>query len=203
MLTDVFSQIPRHGLVRDWLGSEAVKRLLSYAQSNEHRFKDSPVGDQKTTDHTRRHSIMLRQLDDDIRIEIEAKVQDLLPMIFDRLGNTPFIPSVFEFQLVAHGDGAFFCRHIDTYTKYQDQTSKRAISMVYYFHASPKAFSGGVLRLHCLAASDQPGTFVDIKPECDTLVFFPSWFPHEVLPVNCPSGRFLDSRFAINCWIRN
>jgi len=65
----------------------------------------------------------------------------------------------------------------------------------------PKAFSGGVLRLHSLAASGHQGTFVDIPPDYDTLVFFPSMFPHEVLPVKSPSGKFMDSRFAINCWI--
>jgi Rps23 Pro-64 3,4-dihydroxylase Tpa1-like proline 4-hydroxylase len=75
------------------------------------------------------------------------------------------------------------------------------ISAVYYFHTLPKAFSGGALRLHSLAASGKLGTFVDVEPDCDTLIFFPSWFPHEVLPVHCPSGRFMDSRFAINCWV--
>jgi SM-20-related protein len=79
--------------------------------------------------------------------------------------------------------------------------SHRVISVVYYFYALPKAFAGGTLRLHSLAASGQQGTFIDIEPEYDMLVFFPAWFPHEVLPVQVPSGRFLDSRFAINCWI--
>jgi SM-20-related protein len=30
---------------------------------------------------------------------------------------------------------------------------------------------------------------------------FPSWVLHEVRPVSCPSKRFVDSRFAINCWL--
>ena len=74
-------------------------------------------------------------------------------------------------------------------------------SAVYYFHRSPKSFSGGALRLYSFEASEERGTFVDIEPTNDTLVFFPSWFPHEVRPVVCPSGRFEDSRFAINCWV--
>jgi SM-20-related protein len=41
-----------------------------------------------------------------------------------------------------------------------------------------------------------------VEPTNDTLVFFSSWFPYEILPVVCPSGGFQDSRFAINCWIR-
>src|SRR5262249_19066174 len=97
---------------------------------------------------------------------------------------------------VAHGDGAFFARHIDTLMH-----RRRVISAVYYFFSLPKAFSGGVLRLHSMAATGQEGTYVDIPPDYDTLVFFQSTFPHEVLPVKSPSGVFLDSRFAINIWI--
>jgi hypothetical protein len=71
-------------------------------------------------------------------------------------------------------------------------------------------FAGNVLlqkkhflteHLHSLAVGHQQATFADIEPEYDTLVFFPSWSPHEVLPVHVPSGRFMDSRFDINCWI--
>jgi Rps23 Pro-64 3,4-dihydroxylase Tpa1-like proline 4-hydroxylase len=131
---------------------------------------------------------------------IKAKVRELLPMMFDTLGTKPFNPT-FEMDLVAHGDGAFFGRHFDTPIGRADLDSRRIISAVYYFHALPKAFSAGALRLHSLGASGQQGTFVDIPPDYDTLVFFPSMFPHEVLPVKSPSGKFLDSRFAINCWI--
>lgn len=43
--------------------------------------------------------------------------------------------------------------------------------------------------------------YVDVPPESDTLVAFPSWLRHEVLPVHVPSGAWRDSRFAINCWL--
>ena len=42
----------------------------------------------------------------------------------------------------------------------------------------------------------------EIEPRFDRAVFFPSWFPHEVLPVHCGSGAFADGRFAISCWVR-
>ena len=87
-------------------------------------------------------------------------------------------------------------------TEYGKQPTSRFVSMVYYFCATPARFSGGQLRLHSLAATREPGTYVDIEPVNDSALFFPSWFPHEVLPVVCESGRFMDSRFAINCWLR-
>jgi SM-20-related protein len=198
-----FSQPAPFGIVRNWLGSQTVDWLLRYAQSNKALFEESDVyGRTQKVDNTLRRSVMLRKIDNlRSEIELEAKIRNLLPVMFERLGNTPFIPRKFEIEMVAHGDGAFFSRHIDTRTKTEGPVSHRIISAVYYFYALPKAFTGGVLRLHSLEASGQQGTFIDIEPDYDTLVFFPSWFPHEVLPVHVPSNQFLDSRFAINCWI--
>ena len=118
--------------------------------------------------------------------------------MFEHLGYKLFDPARIELEMVAHGDGAFFLRHADTVIR-REMTSYRAISAVYYFHRLPKSFSGGVLRLHSIGSKE--GSFVDIEPTNDRLIFFPSWFPHEVTPVICPSGRFEDSRFSINCWI--
>jgi SM-20-related protein len=201
---DTINKVPSHGVVRNWLGSEAVTRLLRFVQSNEHRFEDSKVTrkeEEGSVDNTNRVSRKLQSIDE-LKKELCPKLESLLPVIFDELGNKPFIPSRIEVELVAHSDGAFFARHNDIFTG-PDQKGRgsRAISAVYYFHALPKAFSGGVLRLHSLAASGRQGTFVDIAPDRDTLVFFPSFFPHEVLPVKCTSGQFLDSRFAINFWL--
>jgi Rps23 Pro-64 3,4-dihydroxylase Tpa1-like proline 4-hydroxylase len=103
--------------------------------------------------------------------------------------------------MVAHGDGAFFTEH--NYIAVEDKkfVVRRVVTAVYYFHRLPKAFSGGVLRIYPLAGSKNSTAFVDIEPTSDTLVFFPSWFPHEVLPVTCPSDWFEDSRFAIDYWV--
>jgi Rps23 Pro-64 3,4-dihydroxylase Tpa1-like proline 4-hydroxylase len=172
---------------------------LRFAQSNEDRFEDTQVtrGEEETVDRTRRVSKNLRL--GKLEAVVSSQLKDLLPFIFQRLHIKPFTPSKLEVELVVHGDGAFFLRHIDTHTKRDGR--RRIISAVYYFHALPKAFSGGILRLHSAAASGQQHTFVDIAPDCDTLVFFPSFFPHEVLAVKCPTGQFMHSRFAINFWI--
>jgi SM-20-related protein len=73
------------------------------------------------------------------------------------------------------------------------------LSGVYYFHAEPKAFTGGALRLYAIGGQGE--RYVDIEPTHNSLLMFPSWAPHEVMPVRCPSRRFVDSRFAINCWV--
>src|SRR5262245_7145946 len=201
---DIVDKIPSHGVVRNWLGSEGVTRLLRFVQSNARYFEDTKVTHNEgvgKVDRAHRISRKLVSIDEP-KQELCPKLEKLLPVIFDKLGNKPFIPSRIEVEMVAHGDGAFFTRHNDMFTGHdQKGRGSRAISAVYYFHALPKAFSGGILRLHSLAASGKQGTFADIAPDCDTLVFFPSFFPHEVLPVKCTSGQFIDSRFAINFWL--
>jgi Rps23 Pro-64 3,4-dihydroxylase Tpa1-like proline 4-hydroxylase len=51
-----------------------------------------------------------------------------------------------------------------------------------------------------LSQADSP-RFIDINPDTDAMVVFPSWLRHEVLPVHVPSGAWLDRRFTINCWL--
>jgi Rps23 Pro-64 3,4-dihydroxylase Tpa1-like proline 4-hydroxylase len=198
----VFERPPPCGVVHNWLGAAAVGRLLDYAILNRALFKESTVGHSEKLrfDPSQRRSATLREFGS-LRSDLEAKIRDTLPAMFELLGSETFTPSKLELEMAAHGDGAFYALHKDTRTRQEDSTSHRVISAVYYFHAMPKAFSGGVLRLHSLGASGQPGTFIDVEPRNDTLAFFPSWFFHEILPVVSPDGRFEDSRFAINCWV--
>ena len=64
---------------------------------------------------------------------------------------------------------------------------------------------GGELRLFAFPGKNGADAgappFVDVAPETDTFVAFPSWMRHEVLPVRVRSGAWADRRFAINCWI--
>ncbi len=85
-----------------------------------------------------------------------------------------------------------------------DAESTRELSFVYFFHAEPRQFYGGELRLYDnrrvrgVAHADSSQL---LSPRQDMLVIFPSDAPHELLPVRVPSGQFSDSRFTINGWI--
>jgi SM-20-related protein len=186
----------------NFLGEDSVKHLLRHAEAHQEEFKPSTVGsyDKDTIAHSVRVSSSLKKIGS-LKDKIEKEILNILPGMFDELGCLPFEPIELEIGMVAHGHGAFFTRHIDTYLGPAAGPTIRMITMVYYFYAIPKAFSGGTLRLHSLAASGREGTFVDIEPKFDMAVFFPSWFPHEVLPISCRDGDFMDSRFAINCWL--
>lgn len=191
-------QPPPHGIMRGWLGPAAVEDLLAYALANRERFAPSALGQGAATglDPAIRQSEKLSDLGP-FAATITGRVREALPGMIAALGMTAFTHPRFETELVAHNDGAFYRRHKDTSRAAPSAESRRVISAVYYFHRRPKAFTGGALRLYALAG----GSFADVEPENDALVFFPSFYPHEVMPVSCPSRRFEDSRFAVNCWV--
>lgn len=184
------------------MGAALVERLLAYAEARNGEFTQTRLGG-GVVDASFRSSLMLRDLGD-LRAELEARFLSVLDWAVAELKLSPIDLAPLELELVAHGDGAFFKEHIDTATDRSEAGSARALTGVYYFHRHPKRFDGGQLRLHAIAPGpDGARRFVDVPPEPDTLALFPSWAPHEVLPISCPSGAFLDSRFAINCWYRH
>jgi Rps23 Pro-64 3,4-dihydroxylase Tpa1-like proline 4-hydroxylase len=119
--------------------------------------------------------------------------------IATELGIKPFKYNDIEFRLAAHGDGDFFKPHRDTFVgKNRPEGGDRLITAVYYLHAQPRGFRGGVLRIHPFG----PGEPVAVQPVSNRLVAFPSFAIHEVSPVEVPSGAFADSRFSVTTWFR-
>ena len=115
-----------------------------------------------------------------------------------RIGEAAVEPR--ELQLASYGDGGHFLPHIDTL---EIRERVRVLSCVYYFTREPRSFDGGELRLYGFPSrsASEPVASVDVPPATDTLVAFPSWMRHEVLPVRLDSPDWLDRRFAINCWL--
>ena len=174
-----------HHVVSPFLGRKGVDQLLDYCIGNEAAFAAASVGDGKQAliDGQLRRSRSLAIPDEfahAVHAEFRRRLAIMLPDLIAALKLSPF----------------------DTFTGAADlPPTQRMISAVYYFHAAPKAFSGGALRLHPVLGGGEDGSWVDVDPVCDSLVCFPSFAPHEVRPIACPSGRFSDSRFAINTWI--
>jgi SM-20-related protein len=172
---------------------------MLYVVSRQADFTPTRVGSH-AIDPSFRVSARLRDLGK-FRQVLKTKILDLVPSFVAEMRATPIEEPKLETELVAHGDGAFYKRHIDTLTRdYHDTKQIRVLTGVYYFNAEPRAFSGGALRLHAIGGKEAQN-FVDIAPLHNSLLVFLAWAPHEVLPVSCPSKRFIDSRFAINCWI--
>ena len=193
--------MPPYRVLRDFLDAKTRATLLEFSCANEAKFEPTLLRGSKH-DPTFRVSLGLADFKPE-KTALRERIRKIIPQLIAELGVNPFTCSKVELELVAHGDGAFFKRHLDTQRGvYGPGKSTRMISAVYYFHAEPKAFSGGALRLYRFGGGggDEDG-FVEIEPEQNTLLAFPSWAAHEVLPVSCPSRRFSNSRFAVNCWL--
>jgi Rps23 Pro-64 3,4-dihydroxylase Tpa1-like proline 4-hydroxylase len=123
------------------------------------------------------------------------------PSILRELGMQPFGVDAAQVRMVASNDGDLVHLHGDNA---QNAIRSRVLSFVYFCHCEPKAFGGGLLRIHASAWNN--GTwrglsrFRSIEPEPNRLVVFPSFLLHDVTQVECPSRRFVDGRLAMNGW---
>ena len=185
-----------HAVRDDFLEPALVRSLFDYVESSFQRFEPTTVRrrDEARVDRTARISLGLDDMGPCLAL-LEQILRAAEPGLRAELGMGPYGLHDLELQLAAHNDGALFCRHGDTYKGWG---TDRVISAVYYFHRQPCAFSGGALRLYPLTGEG----YVEIEPVHNRLVAFPSFVEHEVIPVSCPSGLFMDSRFAVNCWFR-
>lgn len=201
--------LPPHRLLTGFLPAGDHRRLLDWTLAARDRLRPSKlVGG--VVDEELRVSSVLRDLGE-MRPLLKTAIANRLDQIFAGAGVRPFTPDVVETELAAHGDGAHFAPHVDVAYGADrglvggDRTGghDRIVSCVYYFHAEPKRFTGGELRLHRFGsrASGEEGSYVDIPPRQNALLVFPSIALHEVRRVSVPSRRFEDSRFAVNIWL--
>lgn len=81
----------------------------------------------------------------------------------------------------------------------------RAVSFVYTLHRRPREFTGGALRIHDTTVRDGfpacAESFREIRPDHDTLTFFPASAWRRVQWVSCPMGRLMDGHFSFEGWL--
>jgi SM-20-related protein len=204
-LVSAHSRCP-HLLFRDVLGEQTVGGLLNYVAAREGDFKPAAIRDRDSGENRInneiRDSVYLNDLGpfaDPIRRFITSIAAPALEAL--NLVEPAVEPK--ELEIGAYRNGGYLRAHIDTDERLH---RVRVLSCVYYFAATPCRFSGGELRLYGFAKlptgpKPEPAPHVDISPDTDTLVVFPSWLRHEVLPVHVPSGAWADGRFTINCFL--
>lgn len=207
--------LPPYAQIDDFLAADERGGLLDWVLANEARFASATITDARTgrsqrVDPAVRKALILRDLGP-LERQVRRRLLDALGPIIARTGSGGPVPRTLELELAAHGDGAHFAPHIDLPVGPDRKplggragsNEDRLISAVYYFHAEPKSFAGGELRLFRFGADPaggDPADHVDLQPLDNRLVAFPSWATHEVRPVRCASARFRDYRFALNCW---
>jgi hypothetical protein len=202
MIKNIFTKPPAHGRISNWLGPQMVQRLLDFAQAQRDSFVSTGIGHDETArvDLNVRRSSRIKDLGD-LKKEIQAKIRDLLPEMFRRLGTEAFEPSRLEVEMVAHGDGAFFNEHCDTASKDKKFVVRRVVSAVYYFPGSRNPFRAALCGSILWQAAKNP---TPLSKSSRSTTRLSSFRPGSRTRFCRSCARLAGSRirvFAINCWV--
>jgi Rps23 Pro-64 3,4-dihydroxylase Tpa1-like proline 4-hydroxylase len=198
--------LPAQCVVLDeFLTSAELNTLLEYTLEQEMQFQISEVLSPGVTggavDYEQRRSRVLMDMGGHERVIVD-RLRSCLPRVLQKWGIDPFPISRVEAQTTASNNGDFFRRHSDNGA---GEVASREITFVYFFHREPKQFAGGELRIYDSRRENDSyvptSNYHTIVPEQNQLVLFPSGLSHEITPVECPSGMFVDSRFTLNGWL--
>ncbi len=184
--------------IDNFLTSDEHQQLLNYVLGKEADFVSTSTS---TNAMNYRQSMVLYSFPE-FSQSILKRIEAIVPDVITKLGLLSFPISYIESQLTAHNDGNYYKIHNDNGSP---ETVLREITYVYYFYREPKHFSGGELLIYDSQISHNfyinSDSFKTVEPRNNSIIFFLSRCMHEVLPVNCPSKVFADSRFTINGWV--
>ncbi|HEV7744736.1 MAG TPA: 2OG-Fe(II) oxygenase [Pyrinomonadaceae bacterium] len=193
---------------RDFLTKRELRGLTKYVLAHEQDFTASTVipdgVPDAETDVSYRKSRVLYDLGEYAGL-VQKRLRALLPEVLKTFRRTEFPIANVDVQITASNHGDFFKVHRDNSSVEPLDIPLREVTYVYYFHTEPKAFSGGQLSLYNSKDGEVENSgeqsVKTITPRQNTLVLFPSFYDHEVLPVRCPTGKFANSRFTVNGWV--
>jgi 2OG-Fe(II) oxygenase superfamily len=197
---------PAHLQLTEFLTAEEIDRLRAFAAARDEQMKPSTVTPEGERAGRQKLELRRSHVDWDIN-EIwplfEDRLRGLLPHVRRELGISHFALGDIARELTRHADGDFFGLHRDEFQPWTDRC--RMVSFVYYFGLAPREFEGGELRLYgpggpSAAGSDEPGAYVEIQPEPNSIVFFASSLPHEVMPVRSTGDGAGAIRWSVNGW---
>lgn len=190
-------------LLEEFFAPAEMATLWTYAMHREADFVASEVigaEDEARHDTDFRRSRVLFDIAA-IYPLVSDRVMSVLPHVLGRLGLEPFEIRELELQVTASNDSDWFRAHHDSG---HGVVSSRQLTFVYYCHREPRSFSGGQLKMYgdVNDANDAGAQrqALTITPVQNSIVFFPSHYLHEVLPTECESGQFADSRLTYNGW---
>lgn len=191
--------------IDNFLTPQQLEVALTVAIQNKSNFTDSSVHNKSTNQvkKFRQSSVLHHKFYPELAASIQNKVLNILPSVLQKLNHPNFSTFNIVIQLTAHNDNCFYTIHSDANT---EMTTTREMTYVYYFYQEPKSFSGGELVIYETKIDgnnlSKHNDFKVIEPRNNSIIFFPSRYLHEVLPVSCPTKAFEHSRFTFNGWIR-
>ena len=188
-----------HLVLSNLLLPEQVEQLLSYTLENEGRFEPRTVaGD--VPDPDRWLCLKLNDLGPFAEM-FQALIQQDYTAWTKALRLSAFALGRVELRMAAYRDKGSFDYHLDSTSDASSAEHSRMLTGVYYYHRQPQQFSGGAIRLFDLGAAPESSNYLEIAPTHNSLLLFPSWVGHQVMPIRCESGLFADARFSVNVWL--
>jgi len=203
---DAADSSPAQCVVLDeFLTLAELNALMQYILEREAQFQISEVLSPGVSggaiDYEQRRSRILTDLGGHDKV-ITDRLLTRLPRILQKWGRDAFPISHIEAQVTASNHGDFFRCHSDNG---MPEVATREVTFVYFFHREPKAFSGGELRIYDAGAENDgylsTSNCRTIVPEQNQIVLFASGLSHEITRIECPSGKFVESRFTVNGWL--
>jgi SM-20-related protein len=194
-------QVYRYIQIENFFPPEFHQQLLDYAINSRDEYAET--GPVTNNEHYKDHRNSLVIYYPRYAELFLDRVKQVMPRVMAHLDLPEFEVARIETQLTAHNDNNYYKIHNDNSSA---DTAARQLTYVYYFNREPKAYSGGNLEIYDTtmengrAVAGQHSQIVE--PKNNSIVFFPSYYLHEVRPVICPSRAFADSRFTMNGWIR-
>ena len=191
--------------IDNFLEPQELEAALTIAIKNKNNFNDSSVHNKITNQvkKFRQSSVLHHKFYPELAKSIQNQVLKTLPSVLEKLNHPNFSIYNIVIQLTAHNDSCFYTIHSDANT---EMTATREMTYIYYFYQEPKSFSGGELVIYETKVDgnnlSKHNDFKAIEPRNNSIIFFPSRYLHEVLPVSCPTKAFEHSRFTFNGWIR-
>lgn len=125
---------------------------------------------------------------------LSKRIRERLPTLFTALTVEPFRVSKISLTLVNGLNGHSGTPHAD------ESGGRFQISLLYYFHKTPKVFRGGELAFYAANLASPTGhsdqVFARIAHEDNVLIAYPSQIFHGITNVRCDSDAFEDGRFV-------
>jgi Rps23 Pro-64 3,4-dihydroxylase Tpa1-like proline 4-hydroxylase len=223
MNIQLFHEPVYHIVIDDFLPKEQNEEILSHFVSLQNDFKPSGIGpsQQINTDYRSNLSLnmdMHYQLEDEFDGEKVAAHRAQSPLLkwldslltdetfFSFLDAAPFPLCELRYcdywstQVSRYGQKDHYRWHYD----YIPNDTSRVITLIYYAHQHPKAFSGGELCFTdgLLWGEELVGEKkrAVLEPKNNRLILFDSRHLHAVLPAQAPE-EFEKGRFSVNVWI--
>ena len=187
-------------MIEDFLPQDSHDALLEFTFAHQGEFQPSLVDDEHKPE-TRSSRVIYGPAE--AKRWFLPRFKGVLEEVLLRLDIARVDASRIDLQITAHHDGDFYKPHTDTGEE-GDESFTRRLSVVYYYHRSPKRFTGGHLLLYDAnlpGGEFVKGGFSRIEPRDNTIVCFPSQYAHEIEQVRCESKDYRDGRFTLNGWI--